>query len=98
MTLNNDSHTVLDARSFTLDTDIIYNEANDGARSTDKTTAVNQFDNADGGVEYLSRADGFANYEKVTAAPDNFEMTEEQKAGYLSKATYDASLYDTADA
>lgn len=98
VTLNNDSHTVLDAKTFSLDKDIIYNDENDGARPSDETAAVNQFDSASGGVEYLSRADSFANYEKVTAAPDNFEMTEEQKDNYLSKATYDASKYDTEDA
>lgn len=98
VTLNSDSHTVLDSEKFSLDKDIIYNEENDGARSSDGTAAVNQFGSADGGVEYLSRADGFANYEKVTAAPDNFEMTKEQKEGYLSKATYDASKYDAEDA
>ena len=98
VTLNSDSHTVLDSKKFSLDKDIIYNEDKDGARSSDGIAAVNQFDNADGGVEYLSRADGFANYEKVTAAPDNFEMTKEQKESYLSKANYDASKYDAEDA
>lgn len=34
VTLNSDSHTVLDSEKFSQDKDIIYNEENDGARSS----------------------------------------------------------------
>lgn len=98
ITLNSDSHTVIDSKSFTVDKDIIYNDKNEGARSSDKTVATNQFDKASGDVKYLSRANGFANYDEVTAVPTNFAMTEEQKADYTSKATYKSSDYDSKDA
>lgn len=98
VTLNSDSHTVLDSETFTIDEDVIYDENHDGARFTDKITATNQFDTASGDVEYLSRANGFENYDAVTAAPTNFEMTAEQKANYTSKATYKSEMYDSDEA
>ena len=98
VTLNSDSHTVIDSRSITVDKDVIYDEDHDGARSTDETAATNQFEDSEGDVEYLSRADGFANYEEATAAPTDFEMSEEEKENYSSKATYNAKEYDSEDA
>lgn len=57
--LMNNSHDMIDSRSVTVDEDVIYNDENDGARSSDQTTAVNQFDDVSSGndVEYVSRAD-----------------------------------------
>ncbi len=55
--LMKDSHTLIDSRTVTVDSDVIYNESNDGARSTDLTIATNQFDWAAGDVKYVSRAD-----------------------------------------
>ena len=52
ISINSDSHHVMDSVVYTVDEDIIYDENN--ARSTDKTAAVNQFDYADGHLEYLS--------------------------------------------
>ncbi|OZG61747.1 beta-glucosidase [Bifidobacterium lemurum] len=98
ITLNTDSHTVVDSRSFTIDDDAIYNDDNDGKRSTDLVTATNQFDDARGDVVYLSRADHFANYDEATAAPTDMTMSEESMAVYQSKATFDAADYDDADA
>lgn len=97
VTLNSDSHSVLDSRTFTVDKDVIYNDDNEGARSTDEIVATNQFEDANGDVEYLSRSNGFANYEKVTEEPTVFEMTKEQKETYTTKATYDAADYDIED-
>ena len=70
-----DSHTAYDSKSFTEDTDTVYGA--DNKRDSDVQAAVNVFDFARGTVEYLSRADGFANYESATAAPSNYEMTHE---------------------
>lgn len=41
--LMDDSHTLLDSETYTLDSDIIYNDANDGKRSDDVITATNLF-------------------------------------------------------
>ncbi len=95
--LCSDSHTVLDTYEVTVASDIIYDDEHDGKRSTDEETATNQFDYAKGNVTYLSRANGFANYAEATAAPTEFEMTDEIKADYASVVTYDASEYDAED-
>ena len=57
--LMNNSHDVIDSRSVTVNEDVIYNEDNAGARSSDETTAVNHFDDVSTGndVKYVSRAD-----------------------------------------
>ena len=94
ITLNTDSHTVIDSETITVEEDIIYNDENDGARSSDETAAVNQFDQARGNVTYLSRADGFANYEEATAAPTSYEMAQEQIAVYQCGANFDSADYD----
>ena len=97
ITLNADSHTVIDSRTITVAGDVIYDDAHDGKRSTDQVTATNQFDDARGEVTYLSRADHFANYATATAAPKNMTMSKESMAVYQDKATFDAADYD-ADA
>ena len=59
---------------------ILFNdEAN--PRSTDLTAAVNQFGYADGHLTYLSRKDGFKNYDETTAAPASTSMPEDLKRG-----------------
>lgn len=98
ITLNEDSHTVLDSRTLHVDDDVIYDDAHDGKRSTDNQTATNQFDFADGDVTYLSRADHFANYAAATAAPTSYEMTEEQIEDYQCRNTFNASDYDDENA
>lgn len=98
ISIRSDSHTVLDSEVVTVDKDIIYNEENDGARESDSVAATNQFDFAEGEVTYLSRADGFANYEEAVAAPTNFTMSDELKATFYSQNTFYASDYMDADA
>lgn len=98
ISIRSDSHTVLDSEDITVDRDYIYNEENDGARESDETVAVNQFDYAEGDVTYLSRADGFANYEEAVAAPTDFSMSEEAMETFYCQNTFDASVYDDPDA
>ena len=69
-----------------------------GKRSSDYVTAVNQFDQARGHVTYLSRKDGFANYDEATAAPSNMEMTAEEMAAYQCKNNFDPAGYDDPNA
>ncbi len=59
VSLRSDSHNIIDSRAITIDNDIIYNDANDGARSSDGVAAVNQFDDSSFGecTSYISRAD-----------------------------------------
>lgn len=96
VSIRSDSHTVLDSYRTTVDKDIIYNDANDGARSSDVVTAESKFDFAQGDITYLSRADQFANYEEATAAPTSYSMSEESKSGFLSIANYNPADYNNA--
>ncbi len=98
VSLNTDSHTVVDSRTVTVDADRIYDDSHDGKRSSDYVTAVNQFDQARGHVTYLSRKDGFANYDEATAAPSNMEMTAEEMAAYQCKNNFDPAGYDDPNA
>ena len=57
ISVNADSHTILDQRTYTLGSTITYNESN--PRPSDKVAAVNQLQDAQGDVVFLSRADKF---------------------------------------
>lgn len=94
ISLRSDSHTLIDSETVEVKEDIIYSEKEDGARSSDQVVATNLFTAAAGDVTYLSRADKFANYDKATAAPENFTMSEKDKADFYCQATYDASKTD----
>ena len=93
ISINSDSHTVLDSRVYNVPATIVYDEG----RSTDLTAPTNQFENVEGDVTYLSRADGFANYAEATAAPASMSMSEEDKATFLNNANYDPNNYNNAD-
>ena len=90
------SHDVIDEKTYTVDATQTFNTA-DNAHAGDKAVATNQFDDAKGGVTYLSRAGHFANFAEATAAPTNFEMSEADKAKFLANSNYDAAAAD-ADA
>jgi len=98
ISIREDSHTVLASETISVTDDVIYNEENGGSRETDDIVATNQFDYAEGDVTYLSRADQFANYERATAAPDNFTMNQEQMDTFYSQTTYDISEVDDPNA
>ena len=67
LSIRADSHTVLDEAAFTVEADRDYSET---GRSSDKTSATNQFESYSAGrVEYLSRADHFANRDTALAGP-----------------------------
>ena len=90
ISLRSDSHNVIDARTCTVDSDIVYDESN--PREGDRVAATNKFDFARGEVTYLSRANGFANYAEATAAPASYELPE----GYevTAHGTYDVEKYN----
>ena len=72
ISINSDSHNTIASQTVSVADTVVYDENN--ARSTDDVAATNQFAYAQGDVTYLSRADGFANYAKATAAPSNFTL------------------------
>ena len=86
ISLRSDSHTVIDSETYNVGDTVTYSE--DNARSTDLVAAANQFDFAEGEIEYLSRADGFANFEEVTAAPVSYSMPEEDKAQFDNNSSW----------
>ena len=92
ISINADSHNVIDSRVYTVQNDTVYSE--DNARSSDQTAAVTQLEFAEGNAEYLSRADGFANYEKATAAPSDYMLPEQEKEAFLNNSNYDPRDYN----
>ncbi len=86
ISINKDSHNVIDSRTYTVGTTVTYDGSN--KRSTDEITATNVFDYAAGDIEYLSRADGFANYAAATAAPKSYEMAADAKATFYNISNY----------
>lgn len=96
ISLRSDSHNVIDTKEHIITDTIIYDENN--GRSTDQTAAVNQFTDAQGDVEYLSRKDSFANYEKATAAPASYDLDAARKAKFVNNSNYDPGAFnDPAD-
>ena len=91
ISINSDSHTVLDQKTYTADTDVVYEEEN--KRASDDTAATNVFEDAKGDVTYLSRADHFANYEEATAAPASAELGEPYVSEYHLNSNFDKTTY-----
>ena len=91
ISINSDSHTVLDQKTYTADTDVVYEEEN--KRVSDDTAATNVFEDAKGDVTYLSRADHFANYEEATAAPASAELGEPYVSEYHLNSNFDKTTY-----
>lgn len=92
ISINSDSHNVIDSQTYTVASTVTYDESN--PRSTDETAAVNEFAYAEGDVTYLSRADGFANYADATAAPASMSMSDEAKATFLNNSNYNPEDYN----
>lgn len=95
ISINTDAHTVIDAKSYKVASDVVYDESN--PRFTDEVAATNEFDGVEGDAIYLSRADGFANYAEATAAPASYSMSEEDKANFINNANYNPEDYNNAD-
>ena len=91
ISINSDSHTVLDQKTYTADKDVVYKGEN--KRASDDTAATNVFEDAKGDVTYLSRADHFANYEKATAAPASAELGEPYVSEYHLNSNFDKTTY-----
>ena len=95
ISINKDSHNVIDSKTYTVANAVTYGDSN--KRASDKIAATARFGYAQGDVTYLSRADHFANYEQAIAAPDNFEMSDEVKAGFYNHTNYDPTKFNNAN-
>ena len=91
ISINSDSHTVLDQKTYTADKDVVYKGEN--KRESDDTAATNVFEDAKGDITYLSRADHFANYEEATAAPESTELGEPYVSEYHLNSNFDKTTY-----
>lgn len=90
ISIRSDSHHIIEEKTYTVASDVVYS----GGRSTDEVAATNQFDSAKGEVTYLSRKDGFANYEEATAAPTSYSMSEKYKATFMNNSNYNVEDYN----
>ena len=81
ISIRENSHNIIDEQIVSISETIVYDENNKS--STDESVATNQFEDAEGEVTYLSRANGFANYAEATAAPKTMSMPEEQKSTFV---------------
>ena len=91
ISINSDSHTALDQKTYTADEDVVYKGEN--KRASDDTAATNVFEDAKGDVTYLSRADHFANYEEATVAPASAELGEPYVSEYHLNSNFDKTTY-----
>ena len=91
ISINSDSHTVLDQKTYTVDKDVVYKGEN--KRASDDTAATNVFEDEKGDVTYLSRADHFANYEEATAAPASAELGDPYVSEYHLNSNFDKTTY-----
>lgn len=94
LSINADSHNILDSETYTVSADIVYDA--DNKRASDAEAAVNTFDFAEGEVTYLSRADGFANYAEATAAPASYELGADYKATFYNNSNWKPEDFNDA--
>lgn len=86
--LRTDAHTVVASDMYVVADTIVYDE--DNLHNGDVEVADNKLDFAEGNVTYLSRADGFANYETAVAAPTDYEV----KGTVTANGTYHPEDYN----
>lgn len=91
ISLRSDSHNVIDSKVYSQAADIVYDESN--THSDDEIAAINRLQFAEGDITYLSRRDGFANYEEAVKAPESFEVQGE----VLGNGTYNPEDYNNPD-
>ena len=92
ISINSDSHNIIDSQTYTVNSKVTYGQSN--THNGDQTAAAPVFNYAEGDITYLSRANSFANYDRATAAPTNFEMPAEAKAGFYSQTNYDPTQFN----
>ena len=95
ISINSDSHTVIDSKTYTVASDVVYDASN--KRESDVEVADNKFEFAEGNVTYLSRANGFANYAEATAAPADYELSAEYKATFYNNSNWNPEDFNNAD-
>ena len=92
ISINSDSHTIIDSYTYTVSADIV-------DRESDVVKASNLFQYAENESEvtYLSRKDGFANYDEAVKGPSSYSISAENKAGFYNNVNYDPTEFNNAD-
>lgn len=90
ISINQDSHTVLDHRTYTVTADVVYDGST--THNRDQVAATNQFNDVKGDVTYLSRTDHFANIAQATAKGNDVMPASEQKQYHINK-NFDFTTY-----
>ncbi|MBW3095557.1 glycoside hydrolase family 3 protein [Bifidobacterium sp. 64T4] len=93
ISINSDSHNALDSKTVTVRDTITYNSENN-THNGDNIVATNVFDDANGGLTYLSRANHFANRKEALAGPTDYSMSDEVKSGFYNVGNYDPTKFD----
>ncbi len=91
VSINKDSHTVIEEKIFTVADTVVYEGEN--GRESDVLTATNVLDDAAGAATYLSRADKFANLAQATAAPTSEVLEEPFASAYHLNSNFDKTTY-----
>lgn len=94
VSLRTDAHTVVDTFTFAVTSDIVYDEGN--LHNGDLVAADSKLAFAEGNIEYLSWANGFANYARVTAAPSSYTL-DRTVYEISGNGTYDPTQYNNAN-
>ena len=93
ISINSDAHTKIATETVTVSSKVVYDESN--KRDSDYVAATNHFGFAEGdSFTYLSREDGFANYDEATAAPTSYELSDAYKSTYFNETNYDPTAYN----
>ena len=92
ISLQEDSHNILDTRTFPITDDIVYGDTN--KRNSDNSVATNRLDDMRGDFTVLSRKDQFANLSEALKAPENFTLAEDKKAAFLNNSNYDGKNFN----
>lgn len=91
ISVNADSHSVLDSETVTVDSTIRYE--GDNPRPSDDVAAVNLFGEAAGNFTTLSRQDGFANHAEAVAAPTDLVLAEPFASQYHVNKNADLTAF-----
>ena len=93
ISIRSDSHRTIDEREITVADTITY-DSEDNTHNGDAAVATNVFDDANGGLDYLSRADHFANADEALAGPTDYSMSDKDKSTFYNVGNYDPTKFD----
>lgn len=86
ISLRDNSHEIIETKTYSVENDITYGD--DNKRSTDEIAAINMFGFAEGEITYLSRKDGFDNFNVATAAPASYNMPDADKEKFVNNTNW----------